>query len=239
MTLSRPIRAVLFDLDGTLLGNDMNVFLPHYFRLLSARMSHLIPPEQFLDKLMQATYVMMENDGRATNEEVFAQAFYPLVGIPRQELEPLFYDFYASDFGQLRTYTQRKPTARAAVQIAFDRDLDVVIATNPLFPSLAIEQRMEWAGVADFPYDLVTTYENSRACKPNLLYFQQIAEALGRRPQECLMVGDEHMDMVAGHLSCPTFLVPSPATQLQPDTPTPTYRGALEELRDLLAALEA
>ena len=33
------IRAILFDLDGTLLHNDMNVFLPHYFEMLAARVA--------------------------------------------------------------------------------------------------------------------------------------------------------------------------------------------------------
>jgi FMN phosphatase YigB (HAD superfamily) len=106
----------------------------------------------------------------------------------------------------------------------------VVIATNPLFPATAIQQRMAWAGVDGFPYRLVTTYENSRATKPNLLYYQQILEAIGQPPQACLMVGDEDMDMVAAHLGCHTFLVPGPRTELDPTTPEPTYRGSLADL---------
>jgi FMN phosphatase YigB (HAD superfamily) len=225
-----PYLAVLFDLDGTLLENDMDAFLPPYFQMLSSRFSHLLPPEKFLRDLMEATNVMMANDGRKTNEEVFAEAFYPMVGLPREELEPIFYAFYANDFDRLQRYTQRRPEALAAVQTAFDHGLDVVVATNPLFPAIAIGKRLEWAGVADFPYRLITTYENSRACKPNLLYFQHILEEINRAPQECLVVGDEAMDMVAGHLGCDTFLIPGPRTDLDEDTPEPTYRGTLGEV---------
>ncbi len=232
--MNKTIKAILFDLDGTLLDNHMEAFLPHYFQRLAARVAHVLPPDEFMDHLMRGSEAMMANDGRATNEEVFAATFYPLTGHPRHELEPVFADFYANDFPALRQYTRRKPAARQVVQRAFDLGCDVVIATNPLFPAVAIEQRLEWAGVADFPYRLVTTYENSRACKPNLLYYEHIMERIGRGPEACLMVGDEDWDMVAAHLGCATFLVPGPATRLDPATPPPTYQGTLAGLGELL-----
>ncbi len=232
--MNKTIRAIFFDLDGTLLDNHMEAFLPHYFRRLAARVAHILPPDEFIAHLMRASNAMMANDGRATNEEVFAATFYPLARHPRHELEPIFADFYANDFPELRGYTRRKPEARLVVQQAFDLGCDVVIATNPLFPATATEQRLEWAGVADFPYQLVTTYENSRACKPNLFYYEHILESIGHRAEACLMVGDEDWDMVAACLGCATFLVPSPATNLDPATPPPTYRGTLASLGELL-----
>jgi HAD superfamily hydrolase (TIGR01549 family) len=229
-----PIRAILFDLDGTLLDNDMDQFLPHYFEHLAAWVNSILPPKEFIAHLLQATRAMMANDGRASNEEVFAAAFYPLAGHPRQEMEPIFQDFYAREFPNLRQYSRRKPEARPLVQAALARGYDLVIATNPLFPAAAIEQRMEWAGVADFTYRLVTTYENSRACKPNLLYFQQICQAIGRPPTACLVVGDDAMDMVAARLGCVTFFVADASKELPADIPTPTYRGTLAEVEALL-----
>lgn len=230
------IKAVLFDLDGTLLGSNMDVFLPHYFKLLTARVAHILPPGEFIVHLMQATDAMMTNDGHATNEEVFAGVFYPLAGHPREQVEPIFMDFYANDFPALRQHTRCKPEARQVVQQAFDLGCDVVIATNPLFPAVAVQQRLEWAGVADFPYRLVTTYENSRAAKPNLLYYELILESIGHRAEACLMVGDEDMDMVAARLGCATFLIPGSMTKLDPATPEPTYRGTLTDLGALLTS---
>jgi FMN phosphatase YigB (HAD superfamily) len=232
--MNTPIRAILFDLDGTLLDNDINVFLQHYFQRLAARLAHLVPPDKFIACLLQATRAMMANDGRATNQDVFAQDFYPLIGRPAEELEPIFMDFYARDFPQLQQTTRCIPEARQVVQTAFDLGYQVVIATNPLFPATAIEQRMAWAGVDGFPYQLVTTYENSRACKPNPLYFQHILDSLGQPAQACLMVGNEPMDMSAAQLGCTTFLVDGPNTQLDPGMPEPGYRGTLADLDVML-----
>ncbi len=232
--MTDPIKAILFDLDGTLLDLDMGVFLPRYVEALAAHSAHVVPPDQFIPCLMQASQAMMANDGQDTNQAVFDRAFFPPLGRTRQEMEPLFMNFYANEYPRLRRHTRQKPAARRVVQAAFERGYQVVIATNPLFPLTAIEQRLEWAGVAGFPYRLVTTYETSRAAKPNLLYYEQILETIGLPAEACLMVGDEDMDMVAGSLGCRTFLVPGPRTDLDPATPEPTYRGRLADLMPLL-----
>ena len=112
-------KAILFDLDGTLLDSNMENFLPHYFSRLAARVAHIAPPKAFIAHLLAATEFMLANDGRATNQEVFAAAFYPFAGHTRAELEPIFEDFYERDFPGLQEYTQRKPEARAVVQLAF------------------------------------------------------------------------------------------------------------------------
>ena len=43
-----PITALIFDLDGTLLDVDINVFLDHYIRALTAHVAHLVPPDLFV-----------------------------------------------------------------------------------------------------------------------------------------------------------------------------------------------
>ena len=235
--MKTPIRAVLFDLDGTLLDLDIDVLVEPYVKGLAQSVAHLVPPERFVPSLIQATALMRANNSDASNADVFAQSFYPAVGRSRQELEPFFERFYVDEFPKLRPHARRKPEARDAVQAAFDEGLDVVIATNPLFPSVAIRQRLDWAGVADFPYRLVTTYENSYAAKPNLSYYRHILAAIDQPAERCLMVGDEDIDMVAAHLGCRTFLIPGPRTDLASTTPTPMGCGTLADLLPLLREL--
>ena len=230
-----PFKAILFDLDGTLLDYDMRRdFIPHYFAALAAHMADFIPPDKLAASIMRGSDAVTANDGQRTNADVFADVFYPLVGHPREELEPHLLDFYRRVFPSLQQYARRKPEARHVMQTAFDRGYDIVIATNPHFPAIATRQRLTWAGIDDFPYRKVTTYENSHFAKPALGYYRELLDDLGCRPEEALMVGDEAMDMVAGHLGCPTFLVISPATNMDEIAPPPTHQGTLA---DVLAVL--
>lgn len=233
-SLNSSIKAILFDLDGTLLDINLKLFIPHYVKILSETIAHLVSPKKFLTSMMKATNAVEQNDGRDTNENVFAEVFFPLIGYSRKKIDPIFKKFYEQGFSKLRQYAKRKTEARSVVQAVFNNNYDVVIATTPLLPAITIEQRLEWAGVNDFPYRLITTFENSRASKPNLLYYKQILEIIGHPPEACLMVGDEDRDMVAAHLGMHTFLVPSPHTNLGPEIPVPTYKGKLADLKPLL-----
>ena len=86
--------------------------------------------------------------------------------------------------------------------------LRTVLATNPIFPAAATQKRIQWAGLSVQDFELYTTYENSRYCKPNLKYFLDITSQLGVHPEECLMVGnDVGDDMVAAELGMKVFLL--------------------------------
>ena len=83
-----------------------------------------------------------------------------------------------------------------------------MLATNPLFPAIATESRIRWAGLNKDDFELYTTYENSCFCKPNLDYYREILSRLGLQPEECLMVGnDVGDDMVARELGMQVFLL--------------------------------
>jgi len=188
------IQALLLDLDNTLLKNDMERFVPAYLSALSEYMSELFSPDVFTRHLMRATNAMLSNtDTSHSNLEVFDAAFFPALGRTRAELGPLFDAFYATRFPQLRSLTRPNPAARPLLEWAFGQGFQITIATNPLFPRTAIEQRLEWAGVPvdEFPYHLITGYEDMHATKPHPAYFLEIAQRLGRRVEECLMVGDD------------------------------------------------
>ena len=92
---------------------------------------------------------------------------------------------------------------------------------------------MEWAGVGvdRFPYDLVTSYENSHATKSNPAYYGEILETLDRRPAECLMVGDNwNWDIVcAAEIGIPGYWI-AEANAQPPSTGTSTVgQGTLDD----------
>jgi len=212
------LKALLLDLDDTLIDNSMDTFIPAYFRALEAFVAGVVEPGRFIQELLKATRAMDGNDGTGlSNEEVFVAAFFPALGVPREEMEPLLARFYAKAFPRLAPLTGQRPAAPMIVDWAKRRGLQVVIATNPLFPRTAIEQRMAWGGVGvdRYDYELVTCYENSHATKSSPAYFREIADSLGRQPEECLMVGDNWgWDVVcAGEAGIPSFWIASDGEQ--------------------------
>lgn len=230
------LRAILFDLDGTLLGNDMDAFLKPYFGALARSFDGILPRDKLVAQVMSSTMVMMSDlDPSRTNQEVFMADFLPKVGRPAEEMMPKFDRFYARHFRELQEYTACKPAARQVVQKAFDKGLRVVIATNPMFPIYAIIERMRWAGVADFPYDLITSYEVMHFCKPRLEYYQEICDLIGVSPQEAMMAGnDVQDDMVAARLGMKTFLVDEELIHREKSSPKVDHRGSLKQLAEIL-----
>ena len=84
----------------------------------------------------------------------------------------------------------------------------LVLATNPIFPAVATQSRIRWAGLQPEDFVYYTTYENSRFCKPNPAYYQDILAQMNLRPEECLMVGnDVTEDMIAQKLGMQVFLL--------------------------------
>ncbi|HUM70342.1 MAG TPA: HAD family hydrolase, partial [Chloroflexota bacterium] len=194
------IKAVLFDLDDTLLGNDVDTFVPRYFKLLGAYVAELLPVEEFIQALLACTEITIQNgDTTRTNFEVFWEAFTARTGLATAVAEPFFARFYEEVFPQLQAVTVVRPLARPLVQHCFDVGLKVVIATNPLFPRAAIEQRLAWAGVpvTEFDYALVTTMENMHATKPHSIYYTEILQCIGCDPDKALMVGDSWQNDIA------------------------------------------
>ncbi len=229
--MGQRIRAILFDLDDTLLENNMERFLKGYFGLLAPHMARLVSPDKFMPALLASTRVMMENaDPTVTNQQAFIADFFPRVGRTMEEMMPAFDDFYATQFGQLRALTRLRPEARAIVQSAVEAGLDVVVATNPLFPEAAVRQRMEWAGVADFPFKLVTSYEVVHASKPYPRYYTEIVGRLGFRPDECVMVGDDWGNDIAPAMQAGLYTYWLNESEPLPEGFNPRARGTLAAL---------
>jgi HAD superfamily hydrolase (TIGR01549 family) len=229
------IKAILFDLDDTLIRNPQGVFIPAYFSALKSKVASLVPPQQFIDQLRASTGVMVKNDNPAlTNEQVFAADFFPKLGVPPERLVPLFDDFYAREYRELSMNVQPVEGARDVVGRAFERDRRVVVATNPLFPRTAIQQRIEWGGLGNFDFALVTDYETMHAAKPNPAYYREIAARLGVEPSECVMVGNDVANDIspARKSGMKTYWI-TDAGGLPTDVAT-DWRGTLKEFGELM-----
>ena len=184
-------QAILFDLDGTLLPMDNDEFTKGYFGLLvHAAAEWGYPKDGLLPAMWKGVGAMVKNDGTALNEERFWSVFAGIFGEKVYGDIAKFDDFYTKSFHLAKAYTQ--PTALSAkiVELAHKNARRVVLATNPVFPEVAVRSRLEWIGLKPKGFDLITHYSNSHFCKPNPAYYSEILQKLDLDPACCLMVGN-------------------------------------------------
>lgn len=194
------IKAVLFDLDGTLLPLDQNEFIKAYFKGLVTALTPLgEDPKSLEAAVWQGTYAMIKNNGEKTNEAAFFDYFSSICpDVDTERFRSLAESYYATEYKKLNALTHPTPLAREAVSLAAREGRRVVLATNPLFPAEAQNVRIGFAGLSPDDFSFVTTYTSDSYAKPNPEYYLSICERLGVKPEECLMVGnDEAEDMHA------------------------------------------
>lgn len=203
------LKFVLFDLDGTLLPMDQDKFVNDYFgRLCKKMIPHGYEKESLINSIWTATVAVIKNDGSYTNEKVFWDVFTKILGEKCLKDAPIFDEFYAVDFSNVQSSCGYNPEAEETVNKIKNMGLRAVLATNPIFPAVATESRIRWAGLRPQDFELYTTYENCCYAKPNIKYYEYVLEKLGAKPEECLMVGnDVGEDMVAESLGLKVFLL--------------------------------
>lgn len=230
------LTTVLFDLDGTLLPMDNDAFTKGYFKLLAAKLApYGYDARQLVDGIWAGTAAMVSNDGSQSNEAAFWKKFAGIFGEKALADKPLFDEFYEKEFQTAKGLCGFNPNAAIAVHTVKEMGLRVALATNPIFPAVATQSRIRWAGLEPEDLELYTTYENIGFCKPNPDYYREIAERLGVRPEECLMVGnDVTEDMVASVTGMQVFLLTDCLINKERKDISVYPRGSFRQLIDFI-----
>ena len=215
---------------------EFNDFMPGYFGSLQTFFAADFADGALADLIIKSTNAMVNNDGSRSNADAFWEDFAIRLKRTRTELEPRFEAFYRDEFGLLGKGVGLWPEASDVVIAARKAGAKVVCATNPVFPLVAVEHRLGWAGVSPVSFDLITDYENMSFAKPNPGYYRQIAQMIGVEPRDCLMVGnDVALDLdPARQAGMSTYMVNSPYS-VNADGFAPDYEGALKDLSRLLS----
>jgi len=205
------IKVILFDLDGTLLPMDQDTFVKTYLGGMAKKLApHGYDPETMVKAVYAGMKAMTCNDGSCTNETAFWRAFTGILGEQVKDDMPIFDDYYRNEFQDVKNICGFLPDAAKTVRALKEKGFRVALATTPMFPSIATESRIHWAGLETDDFEIFTTYENYHFCKPSLNYYKEVVEKLGVKPEECLMVGnDVGEDMVAEQLGMRVFLMPA------------------------------
>lgn len=233
------IKVVLFDLDGTLLPMDQDIFVKDYFGRIAAKLAPQgYDPKKLVDTIWRGTEVMVQNDGSCTNEEAFWKFAVTVFGERILQDKHFFDAFYETEFDKIKAVCGYHPAAAEIVYGLKEQGYRVVLATNPIFPARATQWRIQWAGLQPEDFEIYTTYENSRYCKPNLGYYLDILAQLGVKPEECLMVGnDVGEDMIARQLGMKVFLLTDCLINKNNEDISQYPNGSFEALRKFVSAL--
>lgn len=226
------IKNILFDLDGTLLPMDQDKFANGYFSRLVKKLAPLgYDPKKTVDGIWAGTAAMVKNNGQITNEQAFWLKFGEFFGEKSLEDKPVFDEYYRVEFQDVKSDCGFNPDAAKTVKKLKERGFKLILATNPIFPAVATESRIKWAGLDKSDFELYTTYEDSHYCKPNPEYYKEITERLALDPTECLMVGnDAEEDTAAEKLGMKVFLLTDCLINKKGRDITAYPHGGFEEL---------
>ena len=233
------MKNILFDLDGTLLPMDEDVFTRQYFGYLCEKMTPLgFEPKRLINTIWKGTEAMYRNDGSCSNEDAFWKCYQDEYNEPKEKNHQDFVDFYANEFNKAITSTSPTPLAREIIDVCHEKGWNIILATNPLFPRVGTLNRIRWAGLKEEDFMDITTYENSFYCKPNVMYYSEIVERNGIDPSDSMMVGNDITeDLSAGDLGMKTYLVTDCLLNKGSRTDDADYRGSLSDLLQFLKQL--
>lgn len=199
---------ILFDLDGTLININSDSFIKKYCSELCTTFKSICSPNDFLGYLLNAIYSMINNDGSETNKDIFIKSLIENLKCESILCTNILNKFYTTGF--LATKDDILPVIdmQQSIEILKTKGYTLVLATNPIFPEICIFKKIAWAGLTPSDFTYISTYENSKYCKPNPKYFEEILLHINKSPKQCLMVGNDVIeDMAAKKLNITTFLV--------------------------------
>ncbi len=232
------IKAILFDLDGTLLPMNQDLFIKAYFGALVKALAPRGYDETLPKAIWKGTEAMVKNDGSSTNEDKWWTTFCGIYGEGAREEEKYLEHFYATDFEVVSKSCGYNKCAKEVIDLCKEKGFRVILATNPVFPRIATKARARWAGLDLDEFEYVTSYENSHFAKPNLDYYREILENTGLDASECVMVGnDVTEDMVTENLGMKIFLLTDCLINKTGEDIAKFPNGSFDELKKFITNL--
>ncbi len=224
------ITTVMFDMDGTLIPFIQEEFVKVYFGELCKKLAPFgYEPEHTVKSVWAGTRAMVVNDGSCPNSKCFWDTFNSMnEGMP--DAKPLCDEFYTNEFRKAESVVKYKADRKPLIDKLRKTGVKLALATNPMFPESGMLTRLGWVGLSAEDFDHITHYDNSTYCKPNPAYFLEIAEKLGVKPEQCLMIGNNvNDDMSAAKVGFKVFLVPEWLENPNNEDYSAFPRGTLED----------
>lgn len=204
------LKAVLFDLDGTLLPMQELDFIKKYAELLDIKMAKIGLDGTKLGRLIwESMHRIEKNDGSKTNNDVFNETFIDFYGEEASKYKSLLLDYYINEFSGTKMVCTENPLARTIIDFVNNNNLLCILATSPVYPSVATINRMSFIGLKESDFSLFTHHENCRYGKTNPNYYLDILNKFNLKPNEVLLFGNNTFEDGETSLKCgiKTYLI--------------------------------
>lgn len=232
------INTILLDLDGTVLPMEFDKFMKLYFYHLGNHFSDQLHPQELQKAVMIATDYMINNNNGKTNEEKFMKKFNAFIDGGLQDYIEQFNNFYEKRFDLVKPSTTKSVEMIEAVRLLQKKGYKLILVTNPLFPLKANHKRITWAGVRPEDFSYISSFEQNKYCKPHLEYYKEVLNHIDKKPNECLMVGNDVFDdLPARKLNMKTYLITDHLLNRNNDTITTDYQGNYQQFLEFVHKL--
>lgn len=202
------MNTILFDLDGTLLPMETDKFTTLYAQALTKAFSDFEDRDKVFKQVMHSVQATVLNTEYKTNYDKFFDHFDRHMDNHLDTYIKRFDSFYEDGFHQVQAATQVSNEIVEAVKILKEKNYKLIIATNPIFPMKANEQRIKWAGLDINMFDHVTSFEKNHYCKPHLEFYKEVLSDNNIDAKDVLMVGnDVQEDLTIKALGAKTYII--------------------------------
>lgn len=233
----KPVKNLLVDLDGTLLGNrNLSLSLQFVKKAVQA-LKPLGGTGHALSTLLAIQKELHRESGDRTNDVRVVDLFARKMNLTPEKAREIIREKLFIIFPELKKYFFPVPGALEFLEWARNKHT-LILATNPVWPPEIQELRVKWAGIDPTWFKSITHIRKMNACKPSPKYFAQILEQEGFSPDDTLHIGDElKMDLPATKVGIRVFLV-GPYKKISPvklkGAKAEAWRGSYQHLRQFL-----
>lgn len=194
------IKAVLLDLDNTLINNPDRKFAFAFLNAIEAEFVDTAGIPGAAEIFREALRSMSgERNARSTNTELIVDIFQQRTGLDTEEITTILDRFYGEHYPAFRGCVEPRHFARELIDQLSKANYAIVIATNPIYSAEAVRMRMSWGGLPLEPnrYALITSADNMHFAKPASEYYAEILAYVGIEPDEAVIIGDSPKNDIA------------------------------------------
>ncbi|MFZ2960652.1 MAG: HAD family hydrolase [Candidatus Ozemobacteraceae bacterium] len=234
-----PIKAIFWDLDGTLAyWHDLRVISRTARLYLSLRPSDISWGFALLSAT-KAYLQILRNSGSINNDALYKKMLSRSWKKPEAEIQEMTRNLLRHpDLSEiLRTSIRPIPEAFELVDLVHRQQRPQLVATNPVMPCEFNRLRLSIAGYDTSGFQYISGSEDFVGQKKSVDFYHRLLEISGFQPEDCLMIGnDPSKDLIARKAGILVFLLRNPFTVSAPfpESCEPHWEGTYADLKNIL-----